>query len=145
VAEADLDVLLRTMSPRRNPGTYVWATVRGALPAAVVPVVTVREAEGTTLVVERGAAERAGLAFEFPSAWITLTVHSALEAVGFTAAFSAALTRAGISANVVAGFHHDHVFVPEERADEAMRILLSSTQVGAARPLSGTTTAGGPP
>jgi uncharacterized protein len=92
VAEADLDVLLRTMSPRRNPGTYVWATVRGALPAAVVPVVTVREAEGTTLVVERGAAERAGLAFEFPSAWITLTVHSALEAVGFTAAFSAALT-----------------------------------------------------
>jgi hypothetical protein len=85
--------------------------------------VQVREAEGTTLVVERGEAERAGLHGEFPSAWITLEVHSALEAVGFTAAFSAALTRAGISANVVAAFHHDHVFVPEHRADDALRVL----------------------
>jgi uncharacterized protein len=123
VAESDLDVLLRSMSPRRNPGTYVWATVRGTPPASVVPVVTVREAEGTTLVVERGEAERAGLVVEFPSVWITLTVHSALEAVGFTAAFSTALTRAGISANVVAGFHHDHIFVPEDRAEDAMQIL----------------------
>jgi hypothetical protein len=123
VTESDLGVLLSSMSPRLNPGTYVWATVRGTPPASVVPVVTVREAEGTTLVVERGEAERAGLVFEFPSAWITLTVHSALEAVGFTAAFSTALTRAGISANVVAGFHHDHVFVPEGRAGDAMQIL----------------------
>ena len=126
---SDLNVLLSSVSPRRDPGTYVCATVRGTPPATVAPVVTVREAEGTTLVVERGEAERAGLAFAFPSVWITLSVHSALEAVGFTAAFSNALTRAGISANVVAGFHHDHVFVPEDRADDAMRILTEPRPV----------------
>jgi len=63
------------------------------------------------------------LAYEFVAAWITLQVHSALEAVALTAAISHALTEAGVSANVVAGYTHDHVFVPLERADDAMRAL----------------------
>ncbi len=65
------------------------------------------------------------------ASWITLRVHSALEAVGLTAAFSAALSREGISANVVAGYFHDHLFVPEDRRDDAMRVL--SPAVGSGR------------
>ncbi len=64
-----------------------------------------------------------GVAYEFVAAWITLEIHSALEAVGLTAAVSRVLTEAGISANVVAGYTHDHVFVPLDRADDAMRAL----------------------
>ncbi len=70
-------------------------------------------------------ADRLDLAYEFVAAWITLEIHSALEAVGLTAAVSRVLTRAGISANVVAGYTHDHVFVPLERADDAMRALTT--------------------
>jgi hypothetical protein len=64
-----------------------------------------------------------GLEYHFTAAWITLRVHSALDAVGLTAAVSLALTDAGISCNVVAGFHHDHLFVPHTRAADAVRVL----------------------
>jgi hypothetical protein len=58
-----------------------------------------------------------------PFARITLTVHSALEGVGLTAAVSGALAEQGIACNVVAGFHHDHLFVPWERREEALGVL----------------------
>jgi hypothetical protein len=85
----------------------------------------VREVEGTTWVLPRDEADALGLAYDFVAAWITLEIHSALEAVGLTAAIAAALTGARISVNVVAGFHHDHLFVPLECADEAVLILRS--------------------
>jgi hypothetical protein len=88
-------------------------------------VVTVREQEGLTLVVEQSEADTAGLSYEYVAAWITLEVHSALEAVGLTAAISKALTDAGISCNVVAGYTHDHLFVPEDRAQDALAALRS--------------------
>ena len=94
-----------------------------ALPEDVDPVATVREDEGLTLVVSQREADAAGLAYEAPQAWITLRVHSSLAAVGMTAAVSAALTQAGISCNVVAGVHHDHLFVPLDRGDEARQVL----------------------
>ncbi len=84
-----------------------------------------REEEGLTLVISQEQADRAGLAYEAPQAWITLRVHSSLAAVGMTAAVSAALTKAAISCNVVAAAYHDHIFVPLERGEEARRTLAA--------------------
>ena len=84
------------------------------------------EAEGLTLYADLAAAEAAGLPIAFRAAWITMTVHSALDAVGFTAAFAAALAQAGIPCNVIAGARHDHLLVPLDRADDAMRVLRGS-------------------
>lgn len=125
--ETDLDTLIASMRPALDPVTYVWASVEG-LPSAgalIDAVATVREPEGLTLVLPLDAAPRHGLDVEFPCRRITLTVHSSLEAVGLTAAFARALTDRGISANVVAGFHHDHLFVPVDRAADAMDALLA--------------------
>ncbi|MFF5337151.1 ACT domain-containing protein [Streptomyces sp. NPDC013181] len=122
--ESDLRVLLSELRPERQPGRYVYATVPdGVLPGGVRPVVTVRETEGLTLVLPEAEAVAAGLAYTYTAGWITLRVHSALEAVGLTAAVSLALTDAGISCNVVAGYHHDHLFVPYERTDDAVAVL----------------------
>lgn len=124
-AETDLAALLRGLSPRLNPGTFVYTCVPGGVPDGASPVVTVREDEGLTLVLPQGDADRLGLAYDFEAAWITLRVHSALGAVGLTAAVSAVLTAAGISCNVVAGFTHDHLFVPVDRADDALAAVAS--------------------
>jgi len=121
--ETDLRMLLSGMRPRLNPGRYVFATVGGQIPAGARPVVTVAEEEGLTLVVPQQEADAAGLAYEYVAGWITLRVHSALEAVGLTAAVARELAVAGLSCNVVAGFHHDHLFVPYERAAEAVALL----------------------
>lgn len=118
----DLDELLATMSPELQPGRYVFTTVR-SVPDGAEPVVVVREAEGTTLVLEREQADRLGLTYAYVAAMITLRVHSSLDAVGLTAAVSQALTDRGIGCNVVAGHFHDHLFVPDERADKALTAL----------------------
>jgi len=83
----------------------------------------VHEEEGTTYVLAQDAADRQGLAYDFVASWITLRVHSSLVAVGLTAAVSDALAQRGISCNVLAGFHHDHLLVPTWRRDEALEIL----------------------
>jgi len=79
-----------------------------------------QEPEGMTLIYESDEQPR--------YAMITLTVHSSLEAVGLTAAISAALTKQQISANVVAAFYHDHIFVLEGDADRAMAALLAVSE-----------------
>lgn len=122
--ERDLRTLLHSMRPDLNPGRYVFTTVPGdAVPAGLGPVVTVAEREGLTLVLPEAEAVTAGLDHDYVAGWITLRVHSALDAVGLTAAVSLALTDAGLSCNVVAGYHHDHLFVPYDRADEAVAVL----------------------
>ena len=121
--ERDLGRLLAELTAKRNPGEYVFVTVADAPDPKLEPVATIREDEGTTLVLEREAARRAGFDEGFVAAWLTLEVHSALDAVGLTAEVAGRLARAGISANVVAGYHHDHLFVPVDRADEALALL----------------------
>ncbi|MFJ8750052.1 ACT domain-containing protein [Streptomyces sp. NPDC102441] len=122
--ERDLRTLLHGMRPELNPGRYVYTTVPdGEVPTGVTPVVTVSEQEGLTLVLPEAQAAASGLAYDFVAGWITLRVHSALDAVGLTAAVCLALTDAGISCNVVAGYHHDHLFVPYARAADAVRAL----------------------
>ncbi|MFI6724232.1 ACT domain-containing protein [Streptomyces atratus] len=122
--ERDLRTLLSGMRPELNPGRHVFVTVPdGAMPEGVNPVVTVTEPEGLTLVLPQTEAVSAGLRYDYVAGWITLRVRSALDAVGLTAAVSLALTDAGLSCNVVAGFHHDHLFVPYDRAAEAVDVL----------------------
>lgn len=84
---------------------------------------TVREGEGLTVVVLQEEADDDGLAYEFVGAWITITEQTRLDAIGITARFSAALTAADIPANVVAGFHHDHVVVPWDQRHRALEVL----------------------
>ncbi|MFF9011567.1 ACT domain-containing protein [Streptomyces sp. NPDC014870] len=122
-AERNLTRLIAGMRPELNPGRYVFTTVDGPAPAGVVPVVTVAEQEGVTLVVRQEEADAAGLAYDYVAGWITLRVHSALDAVGLTAAVATALADAGLSCNVVAGFHHDHLFVEHAGAERALAVL----------------------
>ena len=128
-AISDLDVLLSSMEPMLHDGVYAYCVVADDFDfSRLVPVATVREAEGLTLVVPEEQALDAGLKVVFRAAWISLMVHSDLQAVGLTAAFSNALGRAGISCNVVAGAFHDHIFVPEEKAQQALDALLTLQQ-----------------
>ncbi|MFJ7203501.1 ACT domain-containing protein [Streptomyces sp. NPDC098789] len=122
--ESDLRKLLSGMRPELNEGRYVFCTVPGpAAPAGVTPVATVLESEGLTLVLRQEEADGAALPYDYVAGWITLRVHSALDAVGLTGAFAAALAAHGLSCNVIAGYHHDHLFVAVERAAEAVAVL----------------------
>ena len=122
--ETNLSRLLTSLSPRLNPGQFVFCSVPQPTVVQVAAALgSFREAEGTTLILAREEAERLGLAYDYLAAWITLEVHSSLAAVGLTAAFAAALSGEGISCNVVAGFHHDHLFVAEADAERALARL----------------------
>ena len=123
--ETDLAALLAGMSARIQPETYVFVTLaRGVTPpTGLTPRMQFMEAEGLSLILTRREAEEAGLEYSFPCRMITLDVHSALEAVGFIARVATALANAGMGVNPVAGFYHDHLFVPEDRAEDAMTVL----------------------
>ncbi len=120
--ETDLVRLLSRMSPELRPGVFVFVAVDGR-PTDIEVLASVVEAEGISLVVSRQDADRFGLRYDFLAGWITLQVHAALAAVGLTAVVSAALAQAGISCNVIAGYHHDHLLVPLDRVEEALTIL----------------------
>jgi hypothetical protein len=122
--QKDLKKLLKAMRPIHNIGNYVFCTV-GTLTSEHIDeaVLIFKEQEGNTLIIKKEVADRLSLKYPFIASWITLTVQSSLEAVGFTAAFSEALTRNGISCNVVAAFHHDHIFVHREDTEKALEIL----------------------
>lgn len=123
--ETNLEKLLATMQPELHPGVYVFATVS---PTAFKDVQNAawgwfRESEGITLILEKSTALAAGLETAFPARLITLTVHSSLAAVGFLAAITKKLAAAGISVNAISAYYHDHLFVPVEQAEQAMKIL----------------------
>jgi hypothetical protein len=122
----NLDELIASLAPTLHDGEFAFVTFPEATYGAhadLSPVAAFAEAEGLTLVVPRQRAERAGLSFDGVFRMITLNVHSSLAAVGLTAAVAGRLAKRGISANVVAAFYHDHVFVPAPRAEEALRAL----------------------
>lgn len=121
---SDLDVLLGSLDPRLNDGVYVYSTVPFETDLSLMPVVfTFREDEGITIILRESEAIANGLPILFRAAWITLTVNSSLDAIGLTGAFADALGNAGISCNVVAGARHDHIFVPFDLANAAMKVL----------------------
>ena len=122
--ETSLHRLLSSLAPRLNPGEYVFCSLATVTPEQLaVALGSFREAEGMTLILPVAEAERMGLSFDYLAAWITLEVHSSLAAVGLTAAFSSALAAAGISCNVIAGYHHDHLFVAKADAQQALDVL----------------------
>lgn len=127
----DLETLLREMRPDLRAGEYVFCSVPVDAPGwfSLKPLGFFREDEGVTLIVEKTEADKAGLSYGPVMRCITLTVHSALEAVGLTAAVAVALTRHGISANVVAAYHHDHIFVPADDAERALAALAEAAPV----------------
>ena len=125
--ETDLALLLRGMEPVLHPDPWGFAVWSGqALPEAGFALI--RETEGMTLIAPVAALSALALEPGPMMARISLTIHSALEAVGLTAAIAGALAAEGISANVVAGFHHDHVFLPWHRREAAMTALRGLAQ-----------------
>tara|TARA_B110000503_G_scaffold43944_1_gene71819 strand:+ start:299 stop:697 length:399 start_codon:yes stop_codon:yes gene_type:complete len=124
--EKDLQKLLKNMKPVLNPGEYVFAVVKNL--DNILRTDTLfefKEKEAITLVLEKNKADTLKLSYQFISSWITLKVHSSLEVVGLTAAFSTALTKQKISCNVVAGFYHDHIFVDTKDAKKAIEVLTN--------------------
>ncbi|MFT4917223.1 MAG: hypothetical protein ACI9ND_001357 [Yoonia sp.] len=122
--ETDLNTLLRSLKADLIDGIFVFATVpTGQIPPDLAPRMMFQEAEGTTLVLLKDAAQAADLPYEFPSRMITLNIHSSLDAVGFMARIATALGNEGMGVNPVAGFYHDHLFVPNGREQDALRIL----------------------
>lgn len=124
--EQNLIKLLGSMSPRLIDGDYVFLSIAGAKygdHCELTPFASVREPEGLTMIVEQALANSHGFDYEGVYKGITLEVHSSLEAVGLTAAFASALGDAAISANVIAGFYHDHIFVQQQYATKALEVL----------------------
>ncbi|OEE10839.1 ACT domain-containing protein [Aliivibrio fischeri] len=121
----ELDELLKTMKPELLTQEYVFCSVEGDLKEYISlnPIGTFVEQEGLTLILEKDVALKENIPFEGVFRQITLTVHSSLDAVGLTAAVSTKLASKGISANVVAAFYHDHIFVPSSKAELALSAL----------------------
>ncbi|GAA3966978.1 ACT domain-containing protein [Mucilaginibacter dorajii] len=122
--ETNLNTLLKTMTPILNEGDYVYCTVSGDQSIDIKQVIgTFKEEEALTVILKKEIADTLGLEYSYIAAWITLTIHSSLEATGLTAAFAAALAKEEISCNVVAAFYHDHIFVAKKDAERAMAAL----------------------
>jgi len=119
--EKNLSILIREMKPFINDGEYIFTTVKDTFNIHTKDIIgQFKEAEGITLILDKTVADKLGLTYSFIASWITLKIHSALDAVGLTAAFSSELAKHNISCNVVAGFYHDHIFV--DKKDEAKTI-----------------------
>lgn len=121
---ARVATLLANMATQLRPGEYVFCSLP---PGQEVPksgvLASVVEPEGLSIVISREQADAAGWEYDYVAGWITLGVQSALDAVGLTAAVSSVLADSGVSCNVIAGFHHDHLLIPADRAREALTIL----------------------
>jgi hypothetical protein len=122
--ETNLHKLIASMKPHLNDGEYVFCTLQTIIIDYQKILCFFKETEGTTIVCAKTDADEQGFAYHGTFAWITLQVHSALEAVGLTAAFSNALAKKQISCNVVAGYYHDHIFVPRAQAEAAINTLI---------------------
>ena len=120
---SDVAAMLRTLEVVARPDEYVYATLPVGHPAVSFAAATITEREGLTAVLRRSDADQYEVKYEYVAAWLTLSVHSALESVGLTSALSQALSQAGISANVLAGYFHDHILVPACESERAIAVL----------------------
>ena len=123
--ETDLQAMLASLSVLPRDGQFVVTTLPDPPPFGVGIEAIIRETEGFTVFCRRDVADEQGWAYEYVAAWLTLEVHSALEAVGLIAAFSAVLGEHGLSCNVIAGYYHDHILVPHDRAADAIAAIES--------------------
>lgn len=121
--ERNLDILISSMEPVQRAGRFVFVAVSSVRAGSLPSLATVHEFEGVTAVLHQHDADQRRLRYDVVCGWITLQVHSALDAVGLTAAFTTALATAGISANVLAGHYHDHLLVPIDDVERAIQVL----------------------
>ena len=124
--ETDLHILIDSLSPKLHSLRFVFTHVPKGLSfdwSKIQPVGMFQEHEGTTLILEQHVAQAHQLNYDTIFACITLMVHSSLNAVGLTATVSKALAEKDIPTNIVAAYHHDHIFVPEKKALSALKIL----------------------
>ncbi len=122
--EKNLKKLLRGMTPKLNNGEYVFVSVQDFREIdRNITICEFKEKEGITIVIEKYMADELNYTYDFIASWITLMIHSSLEAVGLTAIFSTELAKNNISCNVIAGYYHDHIFVDIKDSDKAIRVL----------------------
>ena len=127
--ETDLKKLLKTLKPVHNKGDFVFSIVDDLSKINFHDIIMMfKENEGYTIITKKKLADSLNLPYTFIASWITLTVHSSLSAVGLTAAFSKKLADHDISCNVVAGYHHDHIFVNKKDKDKAIGILNKASE-----------------
>jgi hypothetical protein len=122
--EANFSRLIKSMKPVLNDGEFVFCSFSDLTGVDLSDAICIfKEQEGTSVILPKRIADERQFRYSFIASWITLMVHSSLEAVGLTAAASKALAAENISCNVVAGFYHDHIFVASKDAERAMRTL----------------------
>jgi hypothetical protein len=127
--QRDLKTLLSTLTTRLHHATYVFVTIPYSQPAPAAiltsssTIMTFREKEGLTIITTKEVAEEHELKYVFRSKLITSEVQSSLEAVGFMAVITKALAGRGIGCNPVSAYFHDHLLVPEDKAEEAVDVL----------------------
>ena len=126
--KTELIQLLNELEPVLHLGEYVFVSTNDSVALDSKEIIaSFKEEEGTTFILEKEKADALQLDYDYVASWITLNVHSSLEAVGLTAAVSTALAQEGISCNVVAAYYHDHIFVAQPEAKAAMQALTHLT------------------
>ncbi len=124
--EVTLKQIIKKMAPQLNDGDYVFVTVKNFSKIdRDITIYEFKEKEGITIVIEKNKADKLKLTYQYIASWITLMIHSSLEAVGLTALFSTELARYNISCNVVSGYYHDHIFVDKKDSKKALEILTT--------------------
>jgi len=122
--KTNLEDIVKEMNPILNNGEYVFVSVKDVSKIKREETICeFKEKEGTAIIIEKSRADELNLKYEFVASWITLEVHSSLEAVGLTALFSQELAKHEILCNVIAGYFHDHIFVDTKNAEKAISVL----------------------
>lgn len=119
----ELSQIMRSLQPRLHSGEFAYCCLQRGDPIPPVAICHFAEEEGITFILPFEDADRLNLHIGFKAEWITLDVHSDLASVGLTAKVSTALAQAGISCNIIAGYHHDHLFVPAGQGQQALLVL----------------------